>query len=206
MVGREQLGKMQGRPLSGREVFRVSGPLQRADRILVKTVVDSALITHRDATSALVEKRDAPPYQFEKSGRQGPVRAQRGAQATERFGHCRKATNNGGNAEIDPISLTEVLCRHRGEGSRRRDSGQFIVSCIRNDLSGSPEVSPSRAYLAIVVAPSMIARHLLLSVPAKSALGNAHGGSATPLCRKTPGRWLRHSDVSPTYAHLPAWG
>ncbi len=140
MVGGEELGKAQGRSLSGREILCVGGPFQRADGVLVKPVVDGALIPHSDAASALVEKRDAQSYQFEKSRRQGSTGAQRNIQGAKRLGHCRKPADYCGNAEVDPISLTQILCRHRREGRGRRDSCQFIVSYVI--LAGSSEVSP----------------------------------------------------------------
>ena len=41
-----------------------------------------------------------------------------------------------GNAEVDPIPLTEIFSRHRGKGCGWRDSCQFTVSYVH--LSGVP--------------------------------------------------------------------
>ena len=127
MIGGEELGKPQGGSLGGRQILGFRGSFQRADRVLVEAVVDGALITHRDAASALVEERDAQSHQFEQSGRQRSVGAQRRGQRAQRLGHCGKATHDAGDAEVDPVSLTEILCGHCGEGRRRRDSCHFMT-------------------------------------------------------------------------------
>jgi hypothetical protein len=78
-----------------------------------------------------------------------------GSQGAKGLGRGGEATHDGGNAEVDPISLTEILCRHCGEGRGRRDSCHFVVSCVRDNLPGSSEVSPS---------PAMVRNHRALEL------------------------------------------
>ena len=133
MIGREELGKPQGGSLAGRQILGVRGWLQRADGALVQAVVDGALVTQRDAASALIEEGDTQSHQLEQSGRRRSVDAQRRSQRAQRLGHCGKATHNGGDTEVDPVSLAKILSRAL---RRRRSKARFVS--LQNSVAEQP--------------------------------------------------------------------
>src|ERR1700744_3137006 len=108
MVGGEQVGEPQGGALGVGQVRRVSWAFQRTHRVFGEPVVDGALIANRHAASALVVERDAQPDEFEKAWRKCSGRLRGTVECAQRLSDLVQTAENGRDAEVDPIALSQV--------------------------------------------------------------------------------------------------